>query len=401
MALLPVADALERLLADTGPLGAELVPVAAASGRVLAAPLRALRTQPPFPASAMDGYAVRAVDVASVPARLTVSGIAAAGRRHAGVVGPAGAVRIFTGAPVPEGADTIAIQENVKVVGDDTVEVLVPVGRGAHIRRPGLDFSEGDTLLDEGRVLDPAALALAAAANHPCLSVVRKPLVAVIATGDELLPPGSATGPDQIIASNSYGVAAIAEAAGGRVLDLGIAVDRLDAISSLVERALDAGADVIVTLGGASVGDHDLVHDVLSGLGMRLDFWRIAMRPGKPLMFGRLGRTRCIGLPGNPAASLVCAILFLQPLLARLAGRSHAPNRAGAVLGAHMPANDLREDYVRARVEERAEGLLATPFPVQDSSMLKLFADAGGLIVRKPFAPEARAGDRCEVVLLR
>ncbi|MCC2688537.1 MAG: molybdenum cofactor biosynthesis protein [Rhizobiaceae bacterium] len=401
MALLPVADALERLLADAGPVDTETVPLSAASGRVLAVPLAALRTQPPFPASAMDGYAVRAADIVSLPARLTVIGVAAAGRRFAGVVGPACAVRIFTGAPVPESADTIAIQENVKVVGGDVVEVREPVVKGAHIRRPGLDFSQGDILLERGRVMDPAALALAAAANHPRLAVLRKPIVAIIATGDELLPPGSEAGPDQIIASNPFGVAAIVEAAGGRALDLGIAADRTDAISTLVERALQAKADVIVTLGGASVGDHDLVNEVLEGLGMRLDFWRIAMRPGKPLMFGRLGKTRCIGLPGNPVASLVCATLFLQPLLARLGGRIHVPRRVEAVLAAALPANDVREDYVRARLEPQSGGLLATPFPIQDSSMLKLLADAGGLIVRKPFAPEARPGDRCDVLLLR
>lgn len=401
MALLPVADALEHLLADAGPLQKELVPLAAASGRVLAAPLRAMRTQPPFAASAMDGFAVRAADLAILPARLKVLGIAAAGRRFSGAVGPGSTVRIFTGAPVPDGADAIAVQESTRMAGGDLVEVLQPVASGAHIRRPGLDFSEGDVLLDKGRLLDPAALALAAAANHPHVEVVRKPLVAIIATGDELLPPGSAPGPDQIIASNNYGVGAIAEAAVARVLDLGIAADRPDTISALVRRAIASQADVIVTLGGASVGDHDLVHDVLAGLGMRLDFWRIAMRPGKPLMFGRLGRTRFVGLPGNPVASLICALLFLQPLLARLGGRSHNQQRVEAVLGADLPENDLREDYIRARIEEDAGRLVATPFPKQDSSMLKLLADAGGLIVRKPFAPAASAGERCQILRLR
>ena len=231
--------------------------------------------------------------------------------------------------------------------------------------------------------------------------MVRKPLVAIIATGDELLPPGSATGPDQIIASNSYGVAAIAASAGARVLDLGIAPDRVDAISALVAKAIDAGADVIVTLGGASVGDHDLVQEVLTGLGMDLDFWKIAMRPGKPLMFGRLGATRCIGLPGNPVASLVCSHLFLKPLVARLGGRPHVEDIAEAVLGAAMPANDTRQDYVRAAVDCTPTGLVATPFAIQDSSMLKTLADAGGLIIREPFAPAAAAGDPCRVLLLR
>jgi molybdopterin molybdotransferase len=399
--LLPVDEAIARLLAGAEPGGVEAVPLAEAAGRVLAEPVKALRTQPPFPASAMDGYAVRAEDVAQVPARLVVTGMAAAGKLFSGEVGKDEAVRIFTGAPVPEGADTIAIQENVKKLDGDAIEVFETVAAGRHIRAVGLDFQEGQTLLETGRALDAAALSLAAAANHPSLPVVRKPLVAIIATGDELLPPGSTPEPDQIIASNSYGVAAIAMEAGARVLDLGIAPDRTEAISALVTKALDAEADVIVTLGGASVGDHDLVHTALTSLGMELDFWKIAMRPGKPLMSGRLGRTHCIGLPGNPVASLVCSYLFLKPLLAKLGGRPHQDHIVDAVLGAPMTENDTRQDYVRSRVARMAGGLVATPFSIQDSSMLKLLADAGGLVVREPFAPAAEAGDACRVLLLR
>ena len=399
--LLPVDEAIARLLAGAEPVGTETVPLVEAAGRVLAEPLVALRTQPPFPASAMDGYAVRADDVAEVPARLTVTGIAAAGRLFPGAVGRGEAVRIFTGAPVPDGADTIAIQENVKELAGDTIEVLETVAAGRHIRAVGLDFAEGQPLLEKGRVLDAAALSLAAAANHPALPVIGKPLVAIIATGDELLPPGSTPGPDQIIASNAYGVAAIAREAGARVLDLGIAPDRVEAISALVEKALAADADVIVTLGGASVGDHDVVRQTLASLGMELDFWKIAMRPGKPLMSGRLGATRCIGLPGNPVASLVCSHLFIKPLLARLGGRPHDSHVIDAVLGAPMAENDVRRDYVRGTVSRTAGSLVATPFGVQDSSMLKLFADADGLIIREPHAPAARAGDPCRVVLLR
>lgn len=399
--LLPVDEAIARLLAGAEPVGSETVPLAEAAGRVLAEPLVALRTQPPFPASAMDGYAVRADDVAKVPTRLTVTGIAAAGKRFPGAVGKGEAVRIFTGAPVPEGADTIVIQENVKELAGGTIEVLETVAAGRHIRAVGLDFAKGQRLLEKGRVLDAAALSLAAAANHPALPVIRKPLVAIIATGDELLPPGSTTGPDQIIASNAYGVAAIARQAGAHVLDLGIAPDRVEAISALVDQALAADADVIVTLGGASVGDHDVVRQALASLGMDLDFWKIAMRPGKPLMSGRLGATRCIGLPGNPVASLVCSHLFIKPLLARLGGRQHDNHVVDAVLGAPMAENDLRRDYVRSTVARTAAGLVATPFGVQDSSMLKLFADADGLIIREPHAPDAKAGDGCRVVLLR
>jgi molybdopterin molybdotransferase len=401
MALVPVDEALARLLSDAEAGPAESVPLAEAAGRVLAEPVTALRTQPPFPASAMDGYAVRAADVARVPARLKVIGQAPAGRQFTGTVGRNEAVRIFTGAPVPEGADTILIQENARVTGDGEIEAIETVGVNRHIRRIGLDFVEGEQLLDKGRLLDAAALSLAAAANHPHLSVVKAPLVAIIATGDELLPPGSITGPDQIIASNGYGVAAIAQAVGARIIDLGIAPDWSESIAAAVKRALAAGAEIIVTLGGASVGDHDLIHDVLTGQGMTLDFWKIAMRPGKPLMFGRLGKTRVIGLPGNPVASLVCSHLFLKPLLEKLGGRPSTTDLRDAVLGIAMAANDLRQDYVRAAAVEYDGKLVVTPFTVQDSSMLKTLAEANALIIRAPFAPAAAAGDACRVLMLR
>ncbi|MER9253584.1 molybdopterin molybdotransferase MoeA [Mesorhizobium sp. M0598] len=401
MALVPVAEALERLLDGAAALPGERVALLDAADRVLAEPVVALRTQPPFNASAMDGYAVRAADIASVPARLSVVGMAPAGRGFAGTVQQRQAVRIFTGAPLPEGADTIVIQENVRDLGGGSVEVTEPTVQGRNIRRLGLDFAKSDVLLPKGRLLDPAALSLAASANHPEVRVVKWPLVAIIATGDELLPPGSDLGPDQIISSNAYGVAAAAQSVGARALDLGIAPDRREAIAALVEKAVKAGANVIVTLGGASVGDHDFVHDVLTGQGMTLDFWKIAMRPGKPLMFGRLGDIRCIGLPGNPVASLVCTQLFLKPLLARLGGRAFQQDIRRARLGAAMPANDLRQDYVRAVVIDDAGTLVATPFGIQDSSMLKMLADANGLIVRAPFAPAAAAGSPCDVLMLR
>lgn len=401
MALVPVAEALERLLDGAAPLPGESIPLADAAGRVLAEPVVALRTQPPFNASAMDGYAARAADVASAPAQLEVIGTAPAGRGFSGTVGEGQAVRIFTGAPLPDGADTIVIQENVRDRGNGKIEVTEPTAQARNVRRRGLDFVEGDVLLEKGRVLDAAALSLAASANHPALNVVRRPLVAIIATGDELLPPGSALGPDQIISSNAYGVAVAAQSVGARALDLGIAADRKEAIAALVRKAVEANADVIVTLGGASVGDHDLIHDVLTGEGMQLDFWKIAMRPGKPLMFGRLGNVRCIGLPGNPVASIVCSQLFLKPLLARLGGRDHRQDLRTARLGAAMQANDLRQDYVRAVVREDAGTLVATPFGIQDSSMLRMLADANGLIVREPFAPAAETGAECSVLMLR
>ncbi len=401
MPLLPVSEALAHLLDGAKPTGKEDVPLAEAGGRVLAQDVSARRTQPPFDASAMDGYAARAADVTTVPTVLSLIGTAAAGRRFEGRLDPHQAVRIFTGAPIPEDADTVVIQENVRVLDDHRIEVLEPAALGKHIRRTGLDFQEGDVLLRHGRLLDPAALALAASGNHPALSVFRKPLVAIVATGDELLPPGSEPGPDQIIASNTFGVAAIARNAGAEVLDLGIAPDRKPAISAKIEEAISRSADLIVTVGGASVGDHDLVHDVLAEAGLDLSFWKIAMRPGKPLMFGRLGPTRCVGLPGNPVASLICSHVFLKPLIARLAGRIYEPVHRHAVLGAPMEENDTRQDYVRASLHRDDDRLVATPFAVQDSSMLKFFADADALIVRQPFARPAQAGEPCEILLVR
>ncbi|MBZ9677730.1 gephyrin-like molybdotransferase Glp [Mesorhizobium sp. ES1-1] len=401
MALVPVAEALERLLEGAAPLAGESVPLFEAMDRVLAEPVVALRTQPPFNASAMDGYACRAEDVATVPSRLSVIGVAPAGRGFSGAVGRLQAVRIFTGAPLPEGAETIVIQENVRDLGGGEIEVVEPAAKGRNIRRVGLDFSKGDVLLAPGRLLDAAALSLAASANHARVSVVRRPLVAIIATGDELLPPGSELGPDQIISSNAYGVAAAVQSVGARALDLGIAADRKEAIAALVTKAVASGADVIVTLGGASVGDHDLIHDVLTGEGMKLGFWKIAMRPGKPLMFGRLGHIMCIGLPGNPVASLVCSQLFLKPLLARLGGRDFRQDIRPARLGAALQANDLRQDYVRSVVSDDDGALVATPFGIQDSSMLRMLADANGLIVREPFAPAAAVGEACRVLMFR
>jgi molybdopterin molybdotransferase len=399
--LLPVEEALERLLAGAGPLEAERIPIARAGGRVLAGPITALRTQPPFDASAMDGYAVRAGDITALPAHLSVIGAAPAGKRYEGTVGSGQAVRIFTGAPVPEGADAILLQEDARIVSEGVIEALESADRGKHIRRAGLDFAEGEPLLPAGRVLDAAALSLAAAANHAELAVVRRPLVAIIATGDELLPPGSRPGPDQIIASNGYGVAAIARDAGADILDLGIAPDDRGMIAAALHRALDAGADILVTLGGASVGDHDLVREVLMREGMTLDFWKIAMRPGKPLMFGRIGATRALGLPGNPVSSLVGAHLFLKPLLARLGGHPYRPDMRVGRLGKAMPENDRRQDYVRALAEETPEGWLVTPFDRQDSSMLKTLAAANCLIVREPHASAAGAGDPCTVLFIR
>lgn len=401
MALLPVDEALARLLDDVDPVEAELLPLHDAAGRVLAHDIVALRTQPPFDASAMDGYAVRAADTAVPDARLRVIGEAPAGRLFPGKVGPGEAVRIFTGAPMPDGADAVLIQENTRRIDAQTVEVTQPVAAMRNVRLRGLDFRSGDVLLPAGRRLDPAALSLAASANHPAVPVARKPLVAIVATGDELLPPGSVTGPDKIIASNVYGIAAAAREAGADILDLGIAPDRRDAIAALVREAASRTADVVVTIGGASVGDHDFVHDVLTSEGVALAFWKVAMRPGKPLMFGRRDRLRVLGLPGNPVASLICTQLFLKPLIARLCGADYVQDMREAVLGKAVPANDARQDYVRASIMQDGDRLVATAFDVQDSSMLQILARSDALIVREPHAPAAEAGAMCRVLMLR
>jgi molybdopterin molybdotransferase len=401
--LLPVAEALARVLeAGREPVPAETIPVAQALGRTPAEDIVALRTQPPFPASAMDGFAVRAEDVA-VPGRpLTVIGTAPAGHGFAGRLSPGEAVRIFTGAPVPAGADTILIQENAEL-RDGVVVPREAETRGRFVRRAGLDFAAGDVLLRAGHRLGPSAVALAAAMGHPALAVRRRPLVALLATGDELVRPGEAAGPDQIVASNTYAVAGLAERAGAATLDLGIAKDSFAALEDGIGRAEAAGADVLVTLGGASVGDHDLVQSALTQRGMTLGFWRIAMRPGKPLIFGRLGRMVILGLPGNPVSSIVCAVLFLQPLLRALVGDPQAGEdpTLPAVLGCDLPSNDMRQDYLRAALAQGSEGLpVATPFATQDSSMLRLLAEAGALVLRPPHAPAAKAGDTCRIIPL-
>ena len=401
--MISVAEALARVLASASPpIEAETLAVGAALGRTLASDVHALRTQPPFANSAMDGYALRAADTASTPARLRVIGESAAGRAFDGAVGANQALRIFTGAPMPEGADAVLIQENATRDGD----ILVVRGSeapGHNVREAGIDFVEGELLLPEGRRLTPRDLALAAAANHPVVAVRRQPRVAVLATGDELVPPGGAIGPAQIVASNNYTVAGIVAACGGVSIDLGIAADEMGALARSFRRAQEVEADVLVTLGGASVGDYDLVQRALVDSGLALGFWRIAMRPGKPLMQGRLGAMRVLGLPGNPVSSCVCATLFLAPLLRALVGDPAAGADLGepAVLGADLAANDIRQDYLRATLAREPGGaLVAAPLPSQDSSLVKFLARAQCLVVRAPHAPAARRGDACRIIRL-
>jgi molybdopterin molybdotransferase len=401
--LLPVADALARVLHSApGLLGVETLPLNRCAGRTLARDLAARRTQPPFPASAMDGYAVRAADIAEAPATLDVIGTSAAGHSFAGAVGAGQAVRIFTGAPVPSGADTIIIQEDTRAE-DGKVVCLQSEPLSRHIRKAGLDFAEGDVLLPKGRRLGPPELALAGAMNHGTLDVARKPRVALLATGDELVAPGQNPGPDQIVASNTYAVQAYAEAAGAETIDLGIAGDTFAALEAGIRAARDAKADILVTLGGASVGDHDLVQTALAREGMELGFWKIAMRPGKPLMHGRIGDLRILGLPGNPVSAIVCGVLFLVPLVRALCGERDAgrDRSEAAVLGADLRENDTREDYLRAALAPGGEGLpIATPFGRQDSSMLRVLAQSECLVIRQRHAPAAKAGDACRIIRL-
>ena len=395
--MLSVADALARVTAAFTALAPEQISVAAASGRVLAEDAIARVTQPPVAMSAMDGYAVRAADVATTPAKLHVVGQAPAGGGYDRTLGPGEAVRIFTGGPVPDGADAIVIQENTEADGN-SVSVLVAVAKGTYIRPAGLDFRASDVGLRAGKRLTPCDVGLAAAMNLPWLAVRRKPRVALLATGDEIVRPGDPVGRFQIVSSNTLALAALVSDVGGVAVDLGIAHDNEDSLRRMAAGA--AGADVLVTTGGASVGDHDLVHSVLGKDGLELDFWRVAMRPGKPLMFGHVQGTPLIGVPGNPVSSLVCGILFLKPAIETMLGVVNAGHpRESARLGRGIDANDERQDYLRARLSTTADGdLVATPFDKQDSSMLSTLADADCFVVRPPHAPPAMVGERIDIM---
>jgi molybdopterin molybdotransferase len=365
---------------------------------VLAYSLAARRTQPPADVSAMDGYAVRTVDVANAPVRLKVIGEVAAGRPFARTLTAGEAARIFTGGVVPDGADTIVIQEQTKRDGDHVaVEKAAPKGR--HVRTRGLDFTLGQELFVAGHRLTARDLSLAAGMNHPLVPVHRQPKIALFATGDELVSAGTEPAPGQIVSSNNYAIGALARGEGATVEDFGIVGDNLDDTVAAVRRAREIGADILVTSGGASVGDYDLVQKAFTAEGMTLAFWRLALRPGRPLMNGRLGGMHVLGVPGNPVSAFVCGFLFLVPLIRRLAGRSDLTHPIeSAKLGVDLPENDERADYLRATLAPGPHGLIATPFPVQDSSMMLPLAKADGLIIREPFEPPAKAGKPCRIV---
>ncbi len=397
--MISVAEAQKRLLAIVEPLGAEQATLAQALGRALAEEVTARRTQPPFPASAMDGYAARSADLKTVPAKLKVVGNVPAGQSYGKKLGPGEAVRIFTGAPVPEGADCIVIQEDTERDGD-IVTVKEAPKPGRYIRVAGLDFREGDVGLKPGKRLNARDLGLAAAMNRPWLMVARKPRVAILPTGDEVVLPGDPIGPNQIVSSNGIALAAYVESLGAEAVQLPIAPDDSKALQQIAEAS--RGSDLLLTTGGASVGEHDLVRSALGATGLSIDFWTVAMRPGKPLMVGHYKDTPMIGLPGNPVSALVCALLFVKPALEKMMGLSSAdaPNPK-ARLASDLPANDRRQDYLRARLARAADGALeASPFEKQDSSMMSLLAQADCLVVRPPHAPAARKGESVEIILL-
>lgn len=401
MALMPVADALAAVLAGAEPCPEEMVALDAAFHRVLARDVAALRTQPPQAMSAMDGYAVRAADAPAAGARLKVIGEVAAGRPFDGPLGANEAIRIFTGGVIPPGADAVVIQEDTVVDGGH-ITITEAARPGRHIRPAGIDFRAGDVLLTKGSRLSDRDLSLAAGMNHPELAVRRRPKVALLATGDELVMPGATPGPGQIVYSNGYALRALARHAGAETIDLGIAADTVAATTDGIRRARASGADILITTGGASVGDHDLVKQSLEAEGVSMAFWKIAMRPGKPMMHGRLAAMRVIGLPGNPVSSYVCGFLFLVPLIRALSGCAdvhHVSEKA--ILGRDVGANDVREDYLRARLETRADGvLIATPVDHQDSSLLGNLAAARALVMRPAFAPKAAAGSPCDILRL-
>ncbi len=396
--MIPVEEARTRILATVAPVPAEIVPLAAAWGRVAAAPVVARLTQPPHDVSAMDGYALRAADGAP-GAVLRVVGSAPAGHPWDGVLGAGEALRLFTGSVMPHGADSVLLQEDAARDGD-AVAVREAVQTGRHVRRAGQDFAAGDVLISAGKRLNARDIGLIAAGNHPWVSVHRRPRVAILATGDEIALPGDPIPPGGIVSSNSHALAALVQACGGEAVVLPIALDDRAALMA----AADAvhGMDLLVTSGGASVGEHDLVQEALGARGLVVDFWQIAMRPGKPLMHGRLGEVAMIGLPGNPVSSLVCAILFVVPALARLAGLpAGPPPTVQAKLGAALAANDKRADHLRASLAQDADGaLVVTAFARQDSSMLRLMAQADALILRPAHAPAMAAGAMVPVIRL-
>ncbi len=400
MTLLPVSDALERLLRAFTPVCPETVPLRQAHGRIAAKDIKARLTQPPFDASAMDGYAVRHADLTGGPAILKLIGEAPAGSVFSGTIGPGEAVRIFTGGVMPKGADTVIIQENTEKPAEDMVRILESAPRGKNIRRAGGDFRNGDILVEKGTRLTSRHIGLLAAANVATLPVSRIPRVALLSTGDELVEVGGTVTAGQIVNSNAVMLSTLLEHQGAEVLELGIARDNESSLRIMAEQVRDV--DLFVTIGGASVGDHDLVQKVLGTQGLEVDFWKIAMRPGKPLIFGHYRDIPMLGLPGNPASAYVCALVFLLPALHRLQGRrSSGAQKVMVSLSCALPANGPRQHYMRARIDSDAQGrLVADLAGAQDSGWLSPLARSNGLLIRPPQAPAAAQGALIPALML-
>ncbi|WP_395820268.1 gephyrin-like molybdotransferase Glp [Devosia sp.] len=398
--MISVDEALARIFAQIKPPAAETVPLLRAHRRVLAQPLTASHNQPPFDASAMDGYAVRAAEV--LPGRpLKLAGTSQAGARFVGMMEKGQCVRIFTGAPLPIGADAVIMQEEATATGNQISFAKAP-RPGQSIRRQGHDFQRGQELLPAGVALTPAMLNLAASANRPELPVTRRPRIAVLATGDELVPPGTLPGPDQIVASNSFGLIPLLSPYAERVIDLGIVADDRPALEKVLLDAFDQGIDVLVTTGGASVGDRDYVREVLVDLGVSLDFWKLAMRPGKPLMFGTRGKTLVFGLPGNPVSAMVTATVLLRPALRQMTGHSDPfwP-QFGVALAAPLPANGPRRHFVRGTLSRNEIGFLqVTPIAETDSAHSSSLALADTLIIQTENDSGQNVGDIVDLILL-
>ena len=398
--MISVAEALAFVIAGVRPVPAEQVSLPDALGRVLAEDVASRLTLPPADVSSMDGYAVRAADVAEVPVTLRRIGESSAGSGFAATVGAGETARIFTGAPLPPGTDAIVMQENTEVDGVAvTIGESVPVGR--FVRPQGMDFKQGDVHLRAPKVLSARDIGLAASMNVPWLKVRRRPRITILATGNELVMPGETPEADQIVNSNGVALAAYVKALGGLPVDLGIATDDEESLTRMLAGA--RGSDLLVTIGGASVGDYDLVNKVLGNEGMELNFYKVASRPGKPLIFGRLGDTPVLGMPGNPVSVGVASVIYLRPAMQVMAGIDPATEPAEtALLGCALAANGRRQDYLRATLSRNPGGnLVATPFPAQDSAMMALFAASDCLLVRPPEAPSAEAGERVAIIPLR
>jgi len=398
--MMPVDEAIQRILRKLPALGSESVPLNAANGRVLAKPLVSSHNQPPFDSSAMDGYAVRADEV--FPGKpLKLAGTAQAGARFIGLMEHGQCVRIFTGAPLPIGADSVIMQEEATAKGNQ-ISFAKAVKPGTSVRKQGFDFRRGAELLPAGTALTPQMLSLAAGANQPTLTVTRRPRLAILATGDELVPPGTPLGPDQIVASNTYGLAALLAPFAESILDLGIVPDDKPKLDAKLLEAFDAGVDILITTGGASVGDRDYVQEVLKDLGVELDFWKLRMRPGKPLMFGTRGKTLVFGLPGNPVSALVTATVILKPALRALLG--HADPlwpRVGVPTLSALPPNGPRRHYMRGILSRNEIGFLqVTPIFETDSAHSSSLALADALMVQPEDHPGAAPGEIVEVIPL-